>query len=224
MSPGLYVHQWNVRYVDLVDFLYKFITDCAIYGAVVGLIKTAILLDWLHMFVPLPSQNTIAWTIHVVIALNCAYYTAGTLIFIFGCTPRKRLWDKTTPGTCVDIHAVAVASGVVNMVSDFIMFAIPQMVIWRLRLTGGKKAAISSIFAIGILYVHSFGCETSNAYLTCQRMRMCGSASHLLHQTLSQPQRRHLCHVASGALDGRRNNVRIPASRYPVFATHHKGG
>jgi hypothetical protein len=145
------VHQWNVRYINLTKFLYSVTTASIIYGPLVALLKTAILLDWLHLFNMRHTRTAMAWTIYVMIALNCAYYTAASLAIMFACTPRKRFWDPTTPGTCTSTHATAVTHGVVNMVSDFIMMAIPQKVIWSLHLNRGQKYGISSLFAIGIL-------------------------------------------------------------------------
>jgi hypothetical protein len=151
VTAGIYVHQWNVRYADLVDFLYALNSGSVVYGPLIALVKTAILLDWRHLFIPRHTRNALAWTIYIVIALNWAYYVAGSFASIFSCNPRKRFWDRTTPGTCTSPYATMLSSSVVNMVSDFAMLAIPQKVIWGLHLNNSQKVGISSLFGIGIL-------------------------------------------------------------------------
>ncbi len=151
VTAGIFVHQWNVQLHTLFNYVYYLENGSAIYGVVIGLTKTAILLDWLHIFVPQRTRNVMAWSIYIIITLNCLYYTAGTLVMLFSCSPRKRIWDKTVPGTCINSMAAFVAAGVVNMVSDFVMLIIPQKIIWSLHLSRGRRAGISSLFAIGLL-------------------------------------------------------------------------
>lgn len=149
--PGAYVHQWNVRYIDLVQFLYHLSTSMVAGGTAIGLTKAAILLDWLHIFVPHRTRNAMAWTIYFLIAINSLYYLAGTIAEIFGCTPRKKIWDKTTPGTCTNTKAGFLIAASFNVVCDSVILALPQKIIWGLNLTPAKKIGISSLFAIGIL-------------------------------------------------------------------------
>ena len=151
VTGGMYVHQWNVRYVKFVDFMYCSHLTAILYGVIIGLVKVAALLDWLQLFAPLRMEKSMAWTIYIVIALNTIYYTAGTIISIFRCHPKKRFWDATTPGTCLEPYGMTLGAGALNMISDFVMFAIPQKVIWSLQMSRAKRAGVSSLFAIGIL-------------------------------------------------------------------------
>ncbi|KAF2802362.1 uncharacterized protein BDZ99DRAFT_503839 [Mytilinidion resinicola] len=150
ISPGIFMHQWDVRYIDFVHILYNMAVGSVLYGSVISLTKTAILLDWLHIFVPQRTRNALAWTIYVLITINCLYYTAGILADIFECMPRKKIWDKTTPGTCINTNAGFVVAAVLNLANDLIILALPQKVIWGLHLTPSKKVGISGMFAIGI--------------------------------------------------------------------------
>ncbi|KAF1952998.1 hypothetical protein CC80DRAFT_537793 [Byssothecium circinans] len=161
-SAGVFIHQWNVRYVTLMDFLYTTDACSIIYGVVMGLGKTAILLDWLHIFVPHRQKNPMAYTIYIIMGLNAAYYFAGTVVYIIPCIPRRKFWDATVPGHCIKVHAASVASGGINLVSDIVMLAIPQKIIWGLHVTNSRKAGISALFSIGV-----FACVCAIARLVC---------------------------------------------------------
>lgn len=49
------------------------------------------------------------------------------------------------------MKAVNLSSAVINFLSDVIIFALPQQVIWGLRMTKGKKLGVAALFAAGIL-------------------------------------------------------------------------
>lgn len=222
-SAGIYVHQWNVRYADLVDFLFNLNAGFIVYGPLIALVKAVILLDWLHIFVPRRTRNATAWTIYIMIALNWAYYVAGSLACIFSCSPRKRFWDKTVPGTCTSTYATALTAGVVNMVSDFTMLAIPQRVIWSLQLTRSQRVGVSSLFAIGILYVCFTIPYNRYAYSNSQCMRLCSCPFCLLHRILHGPRRCYLRCIACRIVDYWRSDVGFPTCWCTVFATGIQG-
>ncbi|PVH93498.1 hypothetical protein DM02DRAFT_634492 [Periconia macrospinosa] len=104
------------------------------------------------------TRDMTVYIIYLTIAMNTLYCIASTIIHILACSPRRRFWDRTTPGTCLKFHASAVAAGVVNVITDYGMLAIPQKIIWGLHLSRARKTGISSLFAIGI-----FACVCATA-------------------------------------------------------------
>ncbi|KAF1998109.1 hypothetical protein P154DRAFT_536536 [Amniculicola lignicola CBS 123094] len=90
ISPGIFVHQWNVRYIDLVHMLYKVSAGSALYGSIICLTKVAILLDWLHLFVPRRTRNTLAWVIYIVITVNSVIHLVSDLVIVV--LPQKVIW------------------------------------------------------------------------------------------------------------------------------------
>lgn len=110
-------------------------------------IKLSILLQYMKIFVPAGTRNLMYWGIQIVIWLNLAFYSIGTLVEIFACTPREKFWDVTiTTGHCIDRNAINVASSAVNSCSDFITLLLPQKAIWDLQMPLRRKLAISSVF------------------------------------------------------------------------------
>lgn len=179
ISPGVQVHEWNVRLRDLERLLWvstvrsrrllysqtglksplnlvQAIHIASInYGMSIMFVKLAILIDWLRIFVPRGQRNVMFWSIHILIWCNVIYYVSGTLLEIFRCSPRQKIWDPLFEGgSCpIDIAANNFASTLINLASDLAILILPQWVIWRLNTTRSKKLGVSLLFVIGILSV-----------------------------------------------------------------------
>lgn len=151
LMPGLYVHQWNVQLKHLSTILYNVNTNYILYGIIIMLLKAAILLEWIHLFVPLGIHNAFWWTCHITLWSNVMFYIACTIVENFSCTPRAKIWDKLIDGHCVNNPALIVSSGIINLVSDVVIFALPQKMIWGLTMSYKKKIGIGLLFATGAL-------------------------------------------------------------------------
>ena len=114
-------------------------------------LKVAIMLEWLRIFVPNKVHNVFFWTCWVVLALNASWYTINIIILNVACTPYSAIWDITITGSCIDSRTVELCSAAVNLVSDIIIVAIVQKVIWGLQMSLKTKVGVSIMFAAGIL-------------------------------------------------------------------------
>jgi hypothetical protein len=126
------------------------------YGLVIMLLKAAILLDWLRIFVPRGQRNAMFWISHGLIWSNVLFYGVGTIVEIFQCTPREKIWNALYEAGSCPIHMPAhmFASGIINLVSDIMILALPQKVIWKLHISTHNKVGVSLLFAVGILFVY----------------------------------------------------------------------
>ena len=114
--------------------------------------KTAILLEWVRIFVPGKTRNSFFWASWALLVANAMFYVAGIFAENLSCFPYRSIWDKTVPGSkCLDIKALDLASAVIDLVSDIAVLILPQMVIWRLQMSNGKRLGVSIMFAMGIL-------------------------------------------------------------------------
>ncbi|KAI4947914.1 hypothetical protein J4E86_008431 [Alternaria arbusti] len=121
------------------------------YGLVIMLLKVAILLDWLKIFVPRGQRNAVFWISHVMIWANILFYGVGTLVEIFQCSPRTKIWNPLVEGKCpIDMRSHNMAAGIVNLISDLVILGLPQRVIWQLHMSRASKIGISLLFGIGI--------------------------------------------------------------------------
>ncbi|GLA56943.1 hypothetical protein AtubIFM55763_000482 [Aspergillus tubingensis] len=141
---GIGVHQWEVDPHDLSDFAK------VLYGPLIFLTKLSIFLLYLRVFAPSPKCNQ-WWFIQILMGLNFFFYLADTIVKIFECTPRARIWDKTVPGRCIDAAIPVLVTSIVNVVSDIMMLLMPIRCVWRLQITLRKKVGITAIFAAGLL-------------------------------------------------------------------------
>ncbi|GAW17492.1 hypothetical protein ANO14919_069490 [Xylariales sp. No.14919] len=148
---GYYVHQWNVPIKALPEALYVIYICTSFFEATMGTLKTAILREWIRLFVPRGTKNNFYWACVVIMCLNIVYYIASILASGLACSPHEKIWNKTLPGTCVNSKVIFVSSASINLVSDLAILILPQRIIWRLHTTRQKKIAVSSVFAIGVI-------------------------------------------------------------------------
>lgn len=108
--------------------------------------KSSILLLYHRVFKP---SRTTAWAIYVTLALVVSYNVAIMFVVIFMCKPRRKAWDLTAPGTCVEVLALGVAGAALNFATDIIILFLPMPLVWKLRLPLRQKVAVIGIFATG---------------------------------------------------------------------------
>jgi hypothetical protein len=121
---------------------------------VVILLKTAILWEWIRIFVPGRTKNWFYWLSISTIVMNFGIYISGFFIANFSCTPRQRIFRAwmTNVGYCMPGQAEAYRTiGVLNLVGHIMIILLPQPIIWRLQLTLKRRLGISVIFSLGIL-------------------------------------------------------------------------
>lgn len=124
-----------------------------LYSVNMLFVKASILIEWSRIFVPRGTRNAFFWTCQALLLCNILYYTAIIIAENLTCIPRQRIWDPTiTGGKCISAKNQLVSSSVINVMSDLMILALPQKIVWKLQLSKRKKLGVSLIFAIGILY------------------------------------------------------------------------
>ena len=93
------------------------------------------------------------WVLQALNVLNTAFYVVFFFIPIFSCQPRQKIFDKSSPGTCLNVFVLYIFSGTFNTLSDIAMFFVPLWRIWHLSISQSRKIGISAIFFSGGLYV-----------------------------------------------------------------------
>ncbi|KAI0428955.1 hypothetical protein F5Y09DRAFT_357311 [Xylaria sp. FL1042] len=152
-ETGFFVHAWDIRFGDLAEFYHKFFYVTNFYLATMIFLKSAILLEWIRLFVPGKTRNAFFWTCHTVAILNALYYTANIIVENVSCTPKAYWWDKSLTGHCLNGTVLALTSATVNLAFDIIILILPQKVIWTLNLSPSRRLGVSFVFVIGLLAV-----------------------------------------------------------------------
>ena len=122
------------------------------YSIVLPLLKVAILVEWVRLFVPsTKNKSPFFWG---AVAISVVQIGAGTGIVIalnLQCIPHGRLWDFRVPGKCFDLYNLQVSSAGIQLASDIAMFCLPQHTIWTLKMTWQKRLGVAAIFGMGVM-------------------------------------------------------------------------
>ncbi|KAI1260501.1 hypothetical protein F5Y18DRAFT_405609 [Xylariaceae sp. FL1019] len=162
---GIFVHQWDIRLRDLSEFLYVIHLCANLYSAHILVSKAAILLEWIHIFVPTGTRNAFYWACQCLLWVNVLFYTSTIITANLVCIPFEAIWDKTITGKCIDGKVIEVVSASLNLVSDLIILILPQKVIWTLHMRPQKKVGVSILFAIGLLAITAAAFRLQSATL-----------------------------------------------------------
>ncbi|CAG8984096.1 hypothetical protein HYALB_00010596 [Hymenoscyphus albidus] len=146
-------HQWNTRLEAFFEMLYWSNLVQILYGPVILVVKLSILLQYLRIFVPTRRGNLGMYIgLCLVSGTHLVFYIVVTFIQIFSCRPREATWNKLIQDKyCLNLPAMFVASGVVNVVSDLIILVLPIHSIWKLQITTRQKMQVTAAFATGLL-------------------------------------------------------------------------
>ena len=115
------------------------------------LIKVSIILQCLRIFAPFRLNFVMFWASHTLIWTISIFYFTVTCLQVFACKPVAKYWDTDIPGRCLNTISIGIATGIFNIVSDFMVLVLPQRIIWNLQGPFKKRLGVSAIFLTGVL-------------------------------------------------------------------------
>ena len=127
----------------------------ALYAPVALPLKLALILQIKRIVLPHPSLSHDSFYLHLTITLfillNAVFYTT---LFVFQwvtCMPLRKAWDpRITWGYCVPHRLIFhIASAGINALSDVVIVALPQRVLWGLSMGRGKRVGLCGVFGLG---------------------------------------------------------------------------
>lgn len=132
------------------------------YGPTILFTKLSILLLYRRIFSPRRWSpfNIALRSFETVLIL---FYTALTIVKIWECSPRARIWDKSVKGKCVDIPNLLNTSGFFNTISDLLILLVPIRSVWKLNIKSKKKLGVIAVFSVGSMYVPRLEHESLHA-------------------------------------------------------------
>lgn len=91
---------------------------------------------------------------YMLIGVILTFYFVDSMFEICKCTPRKKIWNPLMRGGhCFSPYGTFQATGIFNVISDFLIFLLPMPSVWKLQLPRKKKMLMIIIFGAGLLYV-----------------------------------------------------------------------
>ncbi|KAJ5963706.1 uncharacterized protein N7479_003582 [Penicillium vulpinum] len=145
---GLHANTGEVPFTD-IQFNLKMLIACQVlYGTGLALVKTSMMTLY-HKLFGIKANMQVA--IYVTGAIVWAWALSIILESFLICHPVAFNWNPTLPGGgCGNRNAAFVIAGVLNMVTDFMVMALPIPYIWKLQLRIGRKIGLLVAFSIGI--------------------------------------------------------------------------
>lgn len=90
----------------------------------------------------------------VMMVLCVAYVPTFITVFMTQCSPVSAAWDPVLSLTnCRPRETHELVSVAINVVLDIFVVILPLPVVWKLKMPARKKAAVTGMFSIGLLYV-----------------------------------------------------------------------
>ncbi|CBF78469.1 hypothetical protein AN7395.2 [Aspergillus nidulans FGSC A4] len=155
--------------VDKSSFLaQRFYGFVLAYKALISLAKISVCLFLLRIF----RSSTFRWVGYIMIGINSAIAITWMLLDSFHCIPVHLAWTQwegVEQGKCINFIAATYANGIVNIIVDVVMVAMPIYEVSKLNLSQRKKIGVAVMFAsglvltiIGIVRVIVFSQNSSN--------------------------------------------------------------
>lgn len=66
--------------------------------------------------------------------------------------PLHAIWDwSVTEGTCINVSAFYIANAVTMIGMDIVLYVMPVIFTWKLRLSRAKKIGLNVLFGLGCM-------------------------------------------------------------------------
>lgn len=119
------------------------------YGITICIAKLAVLCLYRRVFSP-RRWSPFDISIVALIVLLILFYTSTTIVKIFECNPRAKIFNSELPGKCVDVPMLLNTSGLFNTVTDFIILLLPVKAVWNMNMKRQKKVIVVLVFTFGL--------------------------------------------------------------------------
>lgn len=115
--------------------------------------KIALIIEWCRVFYPQDRwKDSIFLAGAFIVFCQGAFAIAAVFILQFECVPREAIWNKLiTDYKCIKLGPLQDLSGSLHLVSDIVIFILPQKMIWGLHMSMKKRIGVALIFGLGLL-------------------------------------------------------------------------
>ncbi|KAK8053491.1 hypothetical protein PG996_012792 [Apiospora saccharicola] len=119
-----------------------------IYGPVIGCVKLSILFMLKRIFFTRGFRIAAYFAVFFALCWTLMPILAALLV----CSPIEFSWNKKAPGgKCGDKQVAYALVGVVDLISDLLILALPMRMVFNLQIKTAHKVAIASIFGFSVI-------------------------------------------------------------------------
>ncbi|KAK9786762.1 hypothetical protein SCARD494_11066 [Seiridium cardinale] len=157
-------HVWATNVDRLMTLLKVVFVEPWVYAAAVTSTKISILLLYRRLFYVgeskmLENDRPFVIMLWTATFFTCSYPIIMWVVMACACRPMSFYWRQyagATDGVCIDVLQFYLVFGIVNMINDIIILAVPIPRIVRLHMNKRKKVSVAGIMLLG-----SFVCVAS---------------------------------------------------------------
>ncbi|KAL3469686.1 hypothetical protein BJX99DRAFT_251807 [Aspergillus californicus] len=150
-EAGHHVDHYDQRTVQI--FVQSYIATDILAAASFSLTKVSILLFYRRIFAIKSAFRKATW---VVAGLIFGFFVSTTCGLIFPSNPVEAEWKPWIPRTHIHYKPFWVSFGCINLALDIAVLALPQPLVWGLKMSRRRKIQLSLTFLLG-----AFVCVTS---------------------------------------------------------------
>lgn len=112
-------------------------------------IRAAIIILYIQTF---PTRSFLV-ACYAALAVNLLFGASAVIADCLICRPITYRWGPTMlNGSCGDQKSLDMFIAIVNLLQDVVVVILPMPILWGLQMAKTRKAELSCIFGIGILY------------------------------------------------------------------------
>ncbi|KAK2763766.1 hypothetical protein FQN54_009383 [Arachnomyces sp. PD_36] len=147
---GMGKHIGDIEPENFVPMLKSVYSTRILYVLAIMFVKLSLL--WFYL--RLDQRPYMRWTVYSLMFAVVGLSVPSFCILAFSCSPVSKFWDitGTAPGHCMDPAAQQVfynANGILNIVTDILIYLTPMPMLWHVQISGGKKKGLFGIFGLG---------------------------------------------------------------------------
>lgn len=127
--------------------------SCVFYFSCNWVIKHSLLLFYADLTIDVwPRRST-----YMMHAVSFSFGLTCIVTTIFQCWPIPAMWDSRIPGRCIDIMAFNLFNACFMIAIDVVLYAMPLVFTWNLRLQRPQRIGLNILFALGGLVLAASG-------------------------------------------------------------------
>jgi hypothetical protein len=112
--------------------------------------NTAVKFSILHFYLVIFPNKRFRRACYVLLVISALYWISIVLETFLLCKPVEYNWNKKINGHCTKhLREVYMSAGIINLLVDFIIIAMPMPMLIRLTLPTRKKIGLIAIFSVG---------------------------------------------------------------------------
>ncbi|KAL4806071.1 hypothetical protein BDV18DRAFT_160139 [Aspergillus unguis] len=123
-----------------------------------GYMKVSLLVFYLR----LDPRRCMRWSVYALLFVEICLSIASFFVLLLTCIPPSKFWDVTgtAEGDCMlaeSQQSFYEINGISNIITDVLIYLLPIPMLWNVRISMRRKAALSGVFGLGILAISAGG-------------------------------------------------------------------